>query len=79
MSVQCRVQFYNELQGDWVARGVDSTTEFTDIDLSQQVNIDLSRDSHNHYCLSQEWSDYDEKAQQPVSILEISHRFIKVR
>jgi hypothetical protein len=49
------------LQGGWSAQGVDSGSQFTDIDLSQQ-----------------EWSEYDERAQLPVSILEISYKFIKL-
>lgn len=28
--------------------------------------------------ISQDWSDYDENAQQPVSILEVEHQFIKL-
>lgn len=48
-------------RGGWNASGVDSGSEFTDVDLSQQ-----------------EWSEYDERAQQPVSILEISYKFIKL-
>ena len=65
------------MQGGWSAQGVDSSSQFTDIDLSQQacggILLSLQFD-----CPLQEWSEYDERAQQPVSILEISYKFIKL-
>lgn len=30
------------------------------------------------YVSFQEWSEYDERAQQPVSILDIGYKFIKL-
>lgn len=44
----------SDIQGAWLAEGVDSNTKFTDIDLTEG-----------------EWFDYDEKANDEVSIKEL--------
>ncbi|CAF0939312.1 unnamed protein product [Didymodactylos carnosus] len=47
----------------WTCEGIESETKFKNIDLSE----------------NKEWTDYDEKSKQPVSINDIEHKFIKVR
>lgn len=44
----------SDIQGSWLAEGVDSNTKFADIDLTEG-----------------EWFDYDEKANDEVSIKEL--------
>ena len=70
------------LQSGFCAVAETSGTEFSDIDLSQKVR---RKPSYMALCRlvpcsvpRQEWSEYDEDGQQPVSILEVEHQFIKM-
>ena len=77
------------MQGGFEANGVDSGTSFSDIDLGTKVCnaihfiIGISWQLYDHafyvpIVLMQEWTDYDEKSANPVSIFELTHRFIKL-
>jgi hypothetical protein len=55
---------YNLFLGDgWTCQGVESSTKFGQIDLSE----------------NKEWMDYDEKAKQAVAINELEFKFLKVK
>jgi len=55
---------YNLFLGDgWACQGVESSTKFGQIDLSE----------------NKEWMDYDEKAKQAVAINELEFKFLKVK
>jgi hypothetical protein len=47
----------------WTCQGVESSTKFSQIDLSE----------------NKEWMDYDEKAKQAVAINELEFKFLKVK
>ena len=66
------------------AIGDGSGTVFSDINLTEKVcytnSVALEHALHVHasHPTIQEWTEYDENARQPVSILEVEHRFIKL-
>ena len=61
------------LQVGFRARGEDT---FEDVSLTDLVSNNKSLPLPSD-CI-QEWTEYDEKANVPVSILEIEHKFVKL-